>query len=92
MPDLRYLPLQHRSLNRPWTHETKIISGHGYGKKREPMSEVHKWKSKVEQHELDELRETIAHFDLPLYRNLEPEALCADTLHKGLDIPGNHSL
>jgi hypothetical protein len=31
--------------------------------------------------------ETIAHFELPFYRNLDPEALCADTLHKGLDIP-----
>ena len=51
------------------------------------MSEVHKWKSRVKRHELDELMRIIAHFELPFYRNLDPEALCADTLHKGLDIP-----
>ena len=67
--------------------ERKIISGPGYGKKRDPRNEVHKWKSQVTQKELDELMETIAHFELPFYRNLDPEALCADTLHKGLDIP-----
>ena len=70
--------------------ERKVISGPGYGKKRDPQSEVHKWKSQVSQKELDELMETIAHFDLPFYRNLDPEALSADTLHKGLNIPGNH--
>lgn len=70
-----------------WTHETKIIFGLGYGKKRDPMSEVHKWKSRVKRHELDELMGIIAHFELPFYCNLDPEALCADTLHKRLDFP-----
>ena len=41
---------------------------------------------KVKQHGVDELVETIAHFELPFYRNLDTEALCADTLHKSLDL------
>jgi hypothetical protein len=67
--------------------ERKVISGPGYGKKRDPRTEVHKWKSQITRKELDELMEIIAYFDLPFYRNLDPEALCAPTLHKGLSIP-----
>jgi hypothetical protein len=66
----------------------KIISGPGYGKRRNPRSEVHKWKSEVTQKELDDLMGTIAHFELPFYRNLDPEAHCAGTLHEGLSSPG----
>jgi len=65
--------------------ERKIESGPGYGEKRDPRSEVDKWKSQITLQELDELRETIAQFELPFYRNLDPEALCAATLHKDLD-------
>ena len=69
--------------------QRKIISGPGYGKRRDSRSEVHKWESQVTQKELDELMGTIAHFELPFYRNLDPEAHCTTTLHEGLDPPSN---
>lgn len=70
--------------------ERRIRSGPGYGKRRDSRSEVHKWKSEVTQKELDDLMGTIAHFELPFYRNLDPEAHCAGTLHEGLSSPGKN--
>jgi len=65
--------------------EREIVSGPGYGKRRDPQSEVHKWRSKVTQQEIDKLGMVIAQFDLPFYRDLDPEALYTASLNKGLN-------
>lgn len=65
----------------------EIKSGPGYGERRDPRSEVQKWRSHVTRAELAELREMLAHFELPFYDDLDPQASCASTLHKELEIP-----
>jgi len=47
------------------------VSGPGYGKWRNPSSEINKWKNKVSQSEMDEIWSVMACFDLPCYKNLE---------------------
>lgn len=65
----------------------KIKAGPGYGERRDPRSEVHKWRSHVTRAELAEVREMFAHFELPFYDDLDPQASCTSILHEELEIP-----
>ncbi|PWG61704.1 hypothetical protein DEM34_15195 [Spiribacter halobius] len=49
-------------------------AGPGYGRPRNPRSEIHKWEGTLSPRELGELRAVVARFDLPFYRDLDPEA------------------
>jgi len=53
--------------------ERKTISGPGYGEKRDPKSEIYKWKNSIKSSELQTLRDTLGYFSLPFYPNLDPE-------------------
>lgn len=54
--------------------ERRILKGPGYGLRRDPKSEIHKWEGAVTDAELRTLQETLNYFDLPFYPNLDPEA------------------
>ena len=45
-------------------------SGPGYGKWRDPSSEINKWKDKIQRSELEEIWSVMKYFDLPCYRKL----------------------
>lgn len=50
------------------------VSGPGYGPRRDPSSEIDKWRGRVSQAQLSELASVLNEFDLPFYRELEPKA------------------
>ena len=54
--------------------EERAETGPGYGKNRDPRTEVHKWEKHVTLGELAELESVVKRFDLPFYRGLDPEA------------------
>ena len=51
-----------------------VKSGPGYGERRDPKREVHKWKGKVSDSDLRELQSGIKEFGLPFFPDLDPEA------------------
>lgn len=54
--------------------EDRCATGPGYGPKRDPVQEVHKWERHVSRSELDELESVVRSFGLPFYPGLDPEA------------------
>jgi hypothetical protein len=52
-------------------------SGPGYGERRDPRTEVHKWEREVSRDEIAELAALLPAFGLPFYPDLEPEAFWA---------------
>lgn len=55
----------------------KRSSGPGYGARRDSRAEIHKWKSKIGADQMRQVASTLEPFDLPFYRDLEPEAFGA---------------
>jgi hypothetical protein len=55
------------------TGGAKRSSGPGYGKHRDPVTEIHKWEGKLSAAELRELETTLKIFNLPFYPGLDPE-------------------
>jgi len=49
-------------------------SGPGYGRRRDPRDEIHKWQGRITALELRELESVLRIFDLPFYPGLDPEA------------------
>jgi hypothetical protein len=56
-----------------------IVSGPGYGQRRDPRSELTKWQGRISETELSEVRETLACFGLPFYASSELDGLGCET-------------
>jgi len=57
----------------------KILSGPGYGERRDPKNEIHKWEKSVKASELETLQNTLKYFNLPFYPGLNPEGFWMPT-------------
>lgn len=51
----------------------KILSGPGYGERRDSKNEIHKWEKSIKASELETLQNTLKYFNLPFYPCLNPE-------------------
>ncbi|MCB1878013.1 MAG: sulfotransferase [Chromatiales bacterium] len=52
-------------------------AGPGYGRWRDPRSEIHKWKDQIDADALRQVKRVAERFELPVYRELDPEDLLA---------------
>lgn len=55
------------------TGENRRTVGPGYGRRRDPRQEIHKWETGVTRGERDQLESVVRVFDLPFYARLDPE-------------------
>lgn len=59
--------------------DRRIISGPGYGERRDPKNEIHKWEKSISASELETLQNTLKYFKLPFYPGLNPEGFWMPT-------------